>query len=249
MNDTPNHDKTAEEPPRTTAAWLWDWTKSILVALVIWLILRTFLIEAFRIPSGSMENTLLIGDFLFVNKALYGAEVPFTGKHLPAFREPHRGDIVVFKSVEAETPDLNVVKRLMGLPGDTLAMKNGEVYRNGERLDEPYARHDDPTLSVDPLQRSRMREWQLPHLVGDVDTGNYMPDLHDWGPIVVPAGSLFVMGDNRDGSYDGRYWGFLPRENVEGRPLIIYYSYDPQSWKPLPFLSAVRWRRLLSTPE
>jgi signal peptidase I len=150
--------------------------------------------------------------------------------------------------VEEETPDLNVVKRLMGMPGDTLAMKNGEVYRNGLRLDEPYARHDDPTLSVDPLQRSRMREWQLPHLV-NVDTANYMPDLHDWGPIVVPPGSLFVMGDNRDSSYDGRYWGFLPRGNIEGRPLIIYYSYDPGSWKPLPFLSAVRWGRLLSTPE
>jgi len=106
------------QPNRSFAVWLWEWTKSIVVALLVWFVLRTFLVEAFRIPSGSMENTLLIGDFLFVKKALYGAEVPLVHAHLPAFREPHRNDILVFDSVEEE--GLKVVKRLIGMPEDTL---------------------------------------------------------------------------------------------------------------------------------
>jgi signal peptidase I len=108
---------------RSFVTWFLEWAKSILVALVVWFFLRTFLVEAFRIPSGSMENTLLIGDFLFVNKALYGAEVPIIGTRLPAVREPHRNDVLVFDSVEDE--GLKVVKRLIGMPGDTLSMENG----------------------------------------------------------------------------------------------------------------------------
>ena len=141
----------AEPPHRSFRAWLWDWTKSIAIALVVWLVLRTFLIEAFRIPSGSMENTLLVGDFLFVNKALYGAEVPFTGKHLPAIREPKRGDILVFDSVEQE--GMKIVKRLIGMPGDTLSMENGDLYVNGKKMDEPYAVKSDPAKSEDPFQQ------------------------------------------------------------------------------------------------
>src|SRR6478736_11329 len=116
---------------RSAVIWAWEWTKSIVVALLVWFLLRTFLVEAFRIPSGSMENTLLIGDFLFVNKALYGAEVPFIHKRLPAVREPHRNDILVFDSVEEE--GLKVVKRLIGMPGDTLAMEAGQLFRSGQR--------------------------------------------------------------------------------------------------------------------
>jgi len=233
-------------PSRTFLAWVWDWTKSIVVALVVWFFLRTFLVEAFRIPSGSMENTLLIGDFLFVNKALYGAEVPIIHARLPAVREPARDDILVFDSVEEE--DLKVVKRLIGMPGDTLSMEGGQLYRNGQRVDEPYAVHADPARSEDPGQRAKMRAWQLPHLAGN-DTTSYHPDLQDWGPIVVPADSFFMMGDNRDSSYDGRYWGFLPRENVRGRPLVVYFSYDPSSWRALPFMTAVRWGRIFSSPR
>src|ERR671931_15119 len=147
---------------RSAIIWAWEWTKSIVVALVVWFLLRTFLVEAFRIPSGSMENTLLIGDFLFVNKALYGAEVPIIHAHLPAVREPVRDDILVFDSVEEE--GLKVVKRLIGLPGDTLSMEGGQLYRNGKKVDEPYAVHADPARSEDPIQRAKMREWQLPHL-------------------------------------------------------------------------------------
>jgi signal peptidase I len=244
-------DPTAASPPptpsRATSAlrWAWEWTKSIAVALVVWFGLRTFLVEAFRIPSGSMQNTLLIGDFLFVNKLLYGAEVPLTGARLPAVREPVRGDIIVFDSVEE---DLKVVKRLVGMAGDTLEMRQGVLWRNGAPLDEPYAVHSGSRRGEDPLMRARMREWQVKHFAGAVPQ-DYFPDLNDWGPVVVPAESLFVLGDNRDDSYDGRYWGFLPRINLRGRPLLVYFSYDQTSWKTMAFLREVRWGRLLTTPE
>ena len=246
---TPSRPPAGDRPgdrSRSAAIWVWEWTKSIVVALVVWFFLRTFLVEAFRIPSGSMENTLLIGDFLFVNKALYGAEVPLIHSRLPAVREPHRNDILVFDSVEEE--GLKVVKRLIGMPGDTLSMEAGQLFRNGQRVDEPYVVHGDVHRSEDPIQRAKMREWQIPHLV-QRDTAAYQPDLQDWGPIVVPPDSFFMMGDNRDSSYDGRYWGFLPRMNVRGRPLVVYFSYDQNSWRSLPFLTAIRWGRILTQPE
>jgi signal peptidase I len=147
-----------------------------------------------------------------------------------------------------EEEGLKVVKRLIGMPGDTLAMDSGVLYRNGKRVEEPWAVHTDPSRSEDPIQRAKMRDWQLPHVVAR-DTAGYQPDLQDWGPIVVPRDSFFMMGDNRDSSYDGRYWGFLPRENVRGRPLVVYFSYDASSWKSLPFFTAVRWGRIFSSPE
>lgn len=223
-----------------------EWGKSIAIAVVIWLFLKIFLVEAFRIPSPSMENTLLPGDFLFVNKAIYGAVVPFTSWRLPAFREPARGDVVVFDSVEEEGMD--IVKRVIGVAGDTLEMREGQVYRNGELQAEPFVVHTDITKSESPRVRAQMRAWQVSHLVG-VDPATYQPDLQDWGPIVVPADSFFVMGDNRDESYDGRYWGFLPRRNIRGTPIVIYYSYNPDSWRSLKFLTAIRWDRLLHHPS
>jgi signal peptidase I len=224
---------------------LLDWVKSISIALVAWFLLRTFLIEAFRIPSGSMQNTLLVGDFLFVNKFLYGAEVPLLKTRLPAVREPKRGDIIVFDSVEE---DLKVVKRLIGVAGDTLEMRDGVVFRNGIAVPEPYAVNSEPDKSEDPLMRAQMRTWQMEHYAG-VAPRDYYPDLHHWGPVVVPHDSLFVMGDNRDGSYDGRYWGFLPRLNVRGTPVLVYFSYDAESYKAMSFLTEVRWHRLMSTPR
>lgn len=226
--------------------WFLEWMKSIAVALVVWMFLRTFLVEAFRIPSGSMQQTLQIGDFLFVNKFLYGAEVPLINKRLPAVREPARGDIVVFDSVEE--PDMKIVKRLIGVPGDTLQMVDGRLIRNGTPVAEPYATPIDPRRTEDPLMRARMREWQISHFAGRPPRA-YAPDLHDWGPIVVPPESLFVMGDNRDGSYDGRYWGFLPRANVRGTPLLVYFSYDAESVQPMAFLTEVRWKRLFTVPD
>lgn len=247
---TKNGESRAPAPPaaatRGFKAWLWEWVKSIGVALVVWLFLRTFLLEAFHIPSGSMEKTLLVGDVLFVNKAVFGAEVPFTGKRLPAFREPERGDILVFDSVEDE--GLKVVKRLIGIPGDTLAMEQGVLIRNGQKVGEPYALHANPQWLGDPAQQEQMRAWQVRYLAGK-KADNYRPDSQNWGPIVVPADSFFMMGDNRDSSYDGRFWGFLPRKNVRGTPLVIYYSYNPQGWRPLPIFTEIRWGRLLTRPH
>ena len=221
--------------------WFWEWTKAIVVALLVWSVFRTFLIEAFRIPSGSMERTMLVGDWLFVNKLLYGAEVPFIERTLPALREPVHGDILVFDSVEEE--EQKVVKRLVGIGGDTLEMRAGRVYRNGQPIEEPYAVHEEPERRETHDNRARMRTWQLPHYIG-ADPARYYPDLQEWGPIVVPPGSLFVMGDNREGSYDSRYWGFLPRSNVRGRPMFVYYSYEMDVAKPMPFVTAVRWERI-----
>lgn len=227
------------QKPRSHSAL--EWIKSLAVALVIWFFLRSLLVEAFRIPSGSMENTLLIGDFLFVNKALYGAEIPIVGARLPAFREPTRFDIVIFESVE--DPDVNVVKRVVGIPGDTISMKGNVLYLNGVRVDEPHAILIDPT--GDP-EDPKMRAWQVRYLAGR-DPRTYRPTRKNWGPLVVPPDSFFVMGDNRDHSYDSRYWGFVGRDRIRGRPLIVYYSYDRGGVLPLPFLTAIRWGRIFSS--
>ena len=246
-NDTTTkHDTQKKEkaPPRKSAAQtMVEWVKSIVIALVIWFFLRSLLVEAFRIPSGSMENTLLIGDFLFVNKALYGAEIPIVGKRLPAFREPERFDVVIFDSPEER--GVNVVKRLVGVPGDTLAMIGNTIQLNGTPLEEPYVIRTDPTN--DP-EDPRMKSWQDRYLVGR-ERRTYRPSLKNWGPLVVPPDSFFVMGDNRDNSYDSRYWGFLGRDRISARPLFIYYSFDKRGVMPLPFLTAIRWRRIFSTPS
>jgi signal peptidase I len=154
----------APEPPRERSA-LREWGKSILIAVIIWLVLRAFVMEAFRIPSGSMENTLLKGDFLFVNKAIYGPVVPFTDIHLPAFRQPRRNDVVVFDS--KEQPGMAIVKRLIGVPGDTLQMRAGQLYRNGALVPEPYAVNANPERSVSPPMRAKMRAWQARHRAGN----------------------------------------------------------------------------------
>ena len=224
-----------------------SWAKAIGVAFVFWLFLRGYLVEAFRIPSGSMENTLLVGDFLFVNKVAFGGEmeIPFTGIHfirLPGYGTPQRGEVVVFRSVEDSTPNLNIVKRLMGVPGDTLQMVHDTVIRNGQRLDEPYALHT--ALAPVPDEEFRLqliKAWQLPHYVGK-DPQRYRPTTHDWGPIVIPPDHFFVMGDNRDQSYDSRFWGFLPRAHIRGRPLFIYMSVATHPFR-------IRWNRLLRHPH
>ena len=234
-------------PPQSFQAWALGWIKSIATALVIWIVLRSYVIEAFRIPSGSMENTLLIGDFLFVNKAVYGGEleIPLTGLRflrLPGYAEPQRSSVVIFRSVEDSTPNLDIVKRIIGVPGDTLQMVHDTVVRNGRRLDEPYALHLASAPVPDEGFRLRqIRGWQLPHYVGRAP-GTYRPTTRDWGPIVVPPDSFFVMGDNRDESYDSRYWGFLPRSHIVGRPLFIYMSVATDPFR-------IRWNRLLRHPS
>jgi signal peptidase I len=230
------------KPSRRHAAW--EWIKSLAIALVIWLVLRTFLVEAFRIPSSSMERTLLVGDFLFVNKALYGAEVPLLHSRLPAIRSPKLGDVVVFDS---QTEDgVKVVKRLVGMPGDTLQMKKAILWRNGVAQREPYVEHVD---SLEDPSDPMMRTWQIKHLLPSVSRDTYEPTRDNWGPVVVSPDSFFVMGDNRDNSYDSRYWGFVPRSVIRGRPMFIYYSFDHDSWRALPFLTAIRWSRIGHRPR
>src|SRR5213075_297402 len=151
--------------------WTKGWAASIAVAVGIWIVLRSYLIEAFRIPSASMENTLLVGDFLFVNKAIYGGEleIPLTGIRccrLPGYAEPHRDGIVVFRSVEDSTPNLNIVKRVIGGPTDTLQMVHDTMIRNGKRLDEPYALHTALSPAPDDQYRAQMRTLQLPQYAG-----------------------------------------------------------------------------------
>lgn len=218
--------------------WAWEWIKSISVAILLFLIIRTFAVEAFKIPTGSMENTLLVGDFLLVNKAVYGAQVPFTDLRLPAFDRPERGDVVVFEYPLDRKK--NYVKRVIGLPGDTLEMRAGRLYLNGGELPESYVQHIQPNGDYyDP-----QFEWQRYHLAPDRDPSTYRPTRDDWGPIVVPKDNYFVMGDNRDNSQDSRYWGFVDRKLIKGRPLIIYYSFDKSTLRPVPWLTEVRWKRV-----
>jgi signal peptidase I len=201
----------------------WEWTKSIAVAFVLFLLIRTFLIQAFKIPTGSMEDTLLIGDFLLVNKAVYGAGIPGTEYHLPGFSKVERGDIIVFVYPDPYNeyePNPDYVKRAVGMPDDTLAMKDKVLHVNGEPQEEPYAQYLD---GIDEQYRPQFA-WQRGHLAPGIDPESYRPSRDSWGPIVVPPGHYFVMGDNRDNSADSRYWGFVPAEAVKGKPLVVYFS-------------------------
>jgi signal peptidase I len=225
--------------PRGRFAFMWEWAKSFLIAVALFLVIRTFLVEAFKIPTGSMERTLQVGDFLLVNKAVYGAEIPFTGVRLPAIEEPRRGDVVVFEF--PVDPTKNFVKRLIGLPGDTLEMRDGSVILNGKPLPEPYVVHSSP--QEDPATDDF--GWQRNYLVRRAEAyAGYHPSRNTWGPLIVPRGKYFVLGDNRDNSYDSRYWGFVPDSLVKGRPLVIYYSYEREATNRIPWLTRIRWSRL-----
>lgn len=220
-------------------AFLWEWTKIFWISVALFLVIRTFFVEAFHIPTGSMENTILPGDFLLVNKLAYGAEVPFTHERLPALEHPKFGDVIVFDF--PVDPKQNFVKRLIGLPGDTLAMRDGVLVRNGFMVAEDYVRHEPRGTDVG----SEEFDWQRDYLVRRARAArNYHPSRNDWGPLVVPSKHYFVLGDNRDNSLDSRYWGFVPDSLVTGRPLLIYYSYSPDSSEKLAWVTHVRWKRL-----
>ncbi|WP_027186309.1 signal peptidase I [Desulfovibrio inopinatus] len=186
---------------------LLEYIEALAVALVLALIIRTFVVQAFKIPSGSMLETLQIGDHLLVNKFIYGLKIPFTDTILVDIDNPQHEDIIVFEF--PEDPSKDFIKRVIGLPGDTLEIRNKDVYRNGEKLVEPYVQHTDPNM------------------VGRRD---------NMAQITVPEGKYFVMGDNRDESYDSRFWGFVDREKIKGKALIIYWSWDG--------FPHVRWNRI-----
>jgi signal peptidase I len=190
-----------------------EYVEAALWALVITLFLRAFVIQAFRIPSESMRDTLLVGDFLFVNKFEYGAKIPFTQIRLPGLRKPKRGDVIVFQF--PQDPSKDFIKRCIATGNETLSVHDKTVSINRTPLVEPYTIHTDPAIrTASQDQRD------------------------NFGPYAVPAGNMFMMGDNRDNSNDSRYWGPLEMNLVKGRAVFLYWSWDPDKHWP-------RWNRLL----
>jgi signal peptidase I len=186
--------------------------EAILVAIVLALFIRTFVIQAFKIPSGSMKQTLLIGDHILVNKFIYGVKIPFLQTTIIPITNPKRGDIVVFKF--PEDPSKDFIKRVIGVAGDKVEVRDKKVYVNNKLLNHDFGIHTDSYI--------------LPASVQPRD---------NFGPIVVPPHKLFVMGDNRDQSYDSRFWGFVDLKAVLGKALMIYWSWDKDNF-------GVRWNRI-----
>lgn len=189
-----------------------EWTESLLYALVIFLVIRTLAFQAFRIPTGSMEDTLLPGDFLFINKLAYGAALPFTDVRLPGYAQPKRGDIIVFRY--PRDPKIDYIKRCVALAGQTVEVRNKQLFIDGVSQNEPYVVHKDP-------------------LVG-MERGDQRFERDNFGPYRVPEGHLFMMGDNRDFSADSRFWGPVPLKLVHGRAWVTYFSWNQE--KKLPIL-------------
>ena len=182
-----------------------EYFESIVIAVILALFVRTWVVQAFKIPTGSMENNLLIGDHLLVNKFIFGPTPLAIGRTLLPVRPIHRGDIVVFKY--PEEPDRDFIKRVIGLPGETVELRNKKVFINAQPLDESYVHFlTPPSADYQEVTSADVRE--------------------RFGPVTVPADRYFVMGDNRDNSQDSRYWGFLPRDYVKGKALLIYWSYE-----------------------
>ncbi len=230
------------DPHRSTTRETFE---ALLVAGLFLIFVNTWVFRTFFIPSGSMENTLLVGDHLAVNRYVYGPAPTRLERALLPAREPRRGDIVVFRSVERPSEDL--VKRLIGLPGDVIVVRNKTLVLNGQAVDEPYTTHDDA-------------------LIGGVTSRNPKRMERDqFGPYQVPPGHYFVMGDNRDESYDSRFWGPLPRTYLKGRASVVYWSFggEPppaefQGWPALlrhlgrtaiGFVTETRWRRTFLLPR
>jgi signal peptidase I len=239
-----------------------DTFESLVVTVILAVFGTTFIVQAFKIPTGSMETTLLIGDHLLVNKFAFAYPQGYLARVLP-YREIRRGDIVVFKfpgSDERTQPGEHFVKRVVGLPGDRVRIFHRRVFVNGQVLEDPFVHHtyedqlrpgDDFPPTDDGYLSGATTPWTL-------DIQNYIRN----GELVVPPGRYFVMGDNREQSWDSRFWGFVPRELITGRPLIIYWSYetsrdeytrDSLSDKlvqtkdlVIHFITKTRWRRTLN---
>ncbi len=189
-----------------------EYAESIIIAVILALVIRTFVVQAFKIPSASMEDTLLIGDHLLVNKFLYGIKIPFTDKRILKIRDPKRGDVIVFEY--PEDPSKDFIKRVIGTPGDVVQVINKKVYVNGRIYINPHEVHKEPDI--------------IPEAQNPRDNTE---------PIRVPANSYFVMGDNRDRSYDNRFWGFVSNDKIRGLAFIKYWSWDHEKHN-------VRWGRI-----
>ncbi len=198
-----------------------EYAEALAIAILLALFIRTFVIQAFKIPSGSMKPTLIIGDHLLVNKFSYGIRIPLIDRFLIQFNKPKRGDIIVFKWPKDESKDF--IKRVIGIEGDVIEIKNDILYVNGEKVVTEYiAKYNDNDIS----EADRYEEF----LGG---TKHYILDQYvkyeDFGPVTVPENTVFVMGDNRDNSQDSRYWGFVSLNKIKGKALIIYWSWP--SWE------------------
>ncbi len=202
MKDAP----AATVTPRFKKSVAREYLESIVVAVILALFIRTFTVQAFKIPTGSMQPNLLIGDHLLVNKLVYAPSFGPLEDALLGKREVARGHVVVFKY--PDEPARDFIKRVIGLPGELIEIREKTVYVDGKPLDEPYAHFIEQPLRPD-----------------DPEYGQH-GDRDSWGPQRVPPGQLFVMGDNRDNSRDSRFWGFLPRDQVKGRALLVYWSYE-----------------------
>jgi signal peptidase I len=189
-----------------------EYAESIIIAVILALVIRTFIVQAFKIPSGSMEDTLAIGDHILVSKFIYGTKIPFTNSRLLKIRDPKRGDVIVFEY--PEDPSKDFIKRVIGTPGDTVQVINKKVYVNGAVYENPHEVHKEKDV-IPKEQNPR--------------------DFKD--PVKVPANSYFVMGDNRDRSYDSRFWGFVSNEKIKGLAFIKYWSWDKENF-------GVRWRNI-----
>ena len=186
---------------KTKKELLWEYTKAIVTALLLALFIRAYFIQAFKIPSGSMIPTLLVGDHILVNKFIYGTKIPFSDRRVLLFKKPGRGDIIVFKYPEDRSRDF--IKRVIAVEGDMIESRNKTVYVNGKPMEEPYAQHTDRSIRA----------------------GGSEP-RDNFGPYIVPKGKYFMMGDNRDQSYDSRYWGYVDMGDIRGKALILYWSWD-----------------------
>ena len=248
-NQRQNEVTTGDRVWREIVSWFW--------VIVAFLFIEGTLVQARVIPSGSMENTVLIGDHLIVSRFGYDAGIPFTPWHVPLWREPKRQQITVFRAPLADQGFPDFIKRCIGVPGDRIKIVEGKVYVNETLLNEPYAIHN-PNSADSPVENFPARTNEM----GFVDNPDWRTELANQvrnGELVVPAGEYFMMGDNRDNSNDGRYWGFVPRENIIGTPVLIYMSIEaPEDvWEPghvgerfATYLNAVihpgeiRWKRL-----
>ena len=227
--------------------WAWEQFKSIAGAVVIFLVVTTLFVQAYRIPSPSMVPALLPGDWLFVNKLRYGPHIPFTRINLPGYAQPVRYDIVVFESPyqvdQPWDPTPTLVKRVIGMPGDTIHSRVGLVHINGLPQRQGYGASSTPG---DPNGTSPLFEWHSRIAVRGTRFGEppARPTVDHWGPLVIPPKHFFMMGDNRYESKDSRFWGIVPRENIRGRPLFVYYSYEPDCDRAICPATAIRWRRI-----
>jgi signal peptidase I len=203
------HTESAEVPKKSVFR---EYAEAIGIALLLALFIRTFVVQAFKIPSGSMEDTLLVGDHLLVNKFAYGVKNPLTGALWLPVSTPQRGEVIVFKF--PQNPDQDFIKRVVGIPGDTVQGIDKKLYVNGKEITEPYVKHKRPEI-----------------IPGEVDPRD------TFGPVTVPPNALFVMGDNRDNSHDSRFWGFVDFRAIKGKSFMLYWSWDRDNF-------AVRWSRI-----